>query len=174
MKFSGSGRKWGSAYLACCVLFLSSSSAAFGAGLTVLPDVSVIFQIGNFLLLIILMNILLYKPIRTVLTQRKEKISGLEQSIEENDKDLIEKENAYADGIKAARAKGMEEKEALLANAAEEEKKIINKINDKAQAELTAIREKIEKEADGVRQALAKDVDGFADAIGEKILGRAV
>jgi F-type H+-transporting ATPase subunit b len=145
-----------------------------GGGLTVIPDRSVFIQIANFLFLIWVLNLILYKPIRNVLIQRKEKVSGLEQSIETFKRDAKEKEDAFAVGLRKARAKGLLEKENLLNDAADQEKEIIAKINDKAQADLAKIREKIAKDADAARQSLLQEVDSFAEAIGQKILGRSV
>ena len=139
-----------------------------------LPDWTLFIQIINFVALIFIMNFVLYKPIRNILAQRKEKISGLEQSIDTLSQDAKEKEEAFDEGIKAARSKGLEEKKALLAAAAEEEKKIVEKINSQAQADLVEVREKIAKDVESVRASLMQEVDAFANAIGEKILGRAV
>lgn len=165
----------------CLVLsffFIFTTDVAFsaegGGGLTVIPDWTVLIQIANFLFLILVLNLILYRPIRNVLTQRKEKVSGLEKSIEEFQRDTRDKEDDFASGIREARVKGLQEKESLLTLAAEEEKKIITRINEKAQADLTQVREKIAKDAEDVRQSLMQEVDTFAEDIGKKILGRAV
>ncbi|MBW1758751.1 MAG: ATP synthase F0 subunit B [Deltaproteobacteria bacterium] len=137
-------------------------------------DGSVFIQIVNFIILIWVLNIILYKPIRNVLAQRKEKITGLEQSIETFNYDSKEKEDAFDAGIKEARAKGLKDKEALVEEASQEEKSIVEKINEKAQADLVRIRSKIAKDTESVRVSLQQEVDFFADAIVKKILGRAV
>ncbi|MBU2621221.1 MAG: ATP synthase F0 subunit B [Proteobacteria bacterium] len=137
-------------------------------------DKSVFIQIINFLFLIWAMNVVLYKPIRKILLQRKEKIDGLEQSIENFGKNAQEKEEAYASGIKEARVKGQKEKEALLSAAQNEEKQLIEKINKKAQEDLVQMRDKITKDAESVRISLQNEVDTFAAAIGQKILGRVI
>ena len=137
-------------------------------------DVSVIIQVINFLFLIWVLNIILYKPIRKILLQRKETVTGLEQGIDTFATDAMEKDAAFAAGIKSARTRGLKEKGALLEAAVEEERKIIDKINEKAQADLTEVRRKISKDAENVKMKLQKEVDAFADAIGQKILGRAV
>jgi F-type H+-transporting ATPase subunit b len=149
---------------------------AFGSsgGITVIPDESVFIQIVNFLLIIWILNLVLYKPIRNILIQRKEKIAGLDQNIETINRDAKEKDDAFASGIKEARSKGLKEKEALLQEGTGEEREIIEKINQKAQADLAEMREKIAKDAEDVRTSLQKEIDAFANAIGEKILGRAV
>jgi F-type H+-transporting ATPase subunit b len=137
-------------------------------------DGSVFIQIINFLILIWILNLVLYKPIRNIIIQRKEKISGLETDIGTAETKAVAQDQAFADGIKQARANGLKQKETLMQAAADEEKELIGKINEKAQTELVKVREQIASEADDVRQALMKDVDDFAGAISQKILGRAV
>jgi F-type H+-transporting ATPase subunit b len=155
-------------------LALGSSEESGGGGVTVMPDWTVAIQIVNFLLILWILNRLLYRPIRNILKQRKEKIDGLELSIQTYNEDALEKDEAFAAGIKEARAKGLTEKEALLQAAAEEEKKVIAKVNEKAQAELADIREKISQEAQTAKAALQTKVDEFAGDICQKILGRTV
>ncbi len=137
-------------------------------------DGSLVIQIVNFIFLIWILNILLYKPIRDVLLQRNDKVTGLEQRIETCNNDTKEKDDAFASGIKDARAKGLKEKEILLAAATDEERKIIENINKKAQADLAEARKKIAQDAEVVRASLQQEIDAFADAIGQKILGRPV
>lgn len=137
-------------------------------------DGSVFIQIVNFLVLIFLMNMVCYKPIRKILLERKSKVDGLEGSIETLSGDAVEKDQAYSDGLRSARAKGQKEKEAMMDAASAEEKALVTKITEDAQAELNEIKAKIAKETDTVRVALQQEVDTFAGAITEKILGRAV
>ena len=136
-------------------------------------DASIFAQIANFVFLIVVLNTVLYKPIRKILLQRKEKVNGLENNIETFTKDADEKDDSYLASIKEARFEGLREKETLLQSASDEEKLIIEKINQKAQADLEAVREKITKEAEGVRASLLTEIDSFADAIKQKILGEA-
>ena len=136
-------------------------------------DGSLFIQIVNFIFLIFVLNIILYKPIRKVLIQRKEKITGLEQRIDTVGKNIKEKDDAFSQGIKEARANGLNEKGILLQEGADEEREIIEKINKKAQANLAEIRAKIAKDVESVSESLRQELDSFANAIGQKILGRA-
>ena len=176
MRISGAGRKGFPIFLFLLALasfvfpqsVLGSSGESGGGGVTVIPDGSVLIQIVNFVFCVWVLNILLYRPIRKILAQRKEKIGGLELSIDTSDKDALEKEQAFAAGIKEARARGLKEKEELVQQGTEEEKAVIAEITRKAQAELAEILK------DVVRDTLQKEVDNFADQICQKILGRTV
>jgi F-type H+-transporting ATPase subunit b len=137
-------------------------------------DVSLFVQIVNFLVLIWVLNLVLYKPIRKILIQRKEKVLALQQGAATSLEEAKAREAAFDQGIKAARAKGLKEKESFLQEAGDEEKRIVGEINAKAQAELAAVREKISKDAEAVRAALQGEVEEYAKAIGQKILGRAI
>ncbi len=137
-------------------------------------DQSIFYQIVNFLILIWVLNMVLYKPIRNILSQRKEKVSGLEQNISSISKEAASQDKAYSAGLREARSKGKKEKDAMMEAAAAEEKKILEKINAKAQADMAEVKEKIAKDAEQVKSVLQAQVDDFAAAITQKILGRAV
>jgi len=181
MKISGAYRKGFPIFIMLaliCLAFpqfvLGSSGESGGGGVVVTPDGSIILQIVNFLFTIWVLNILLYRPIRKILIQRKEKIDCLELAIETSNNDGREKDDAFAAGIKGARSRGLKEKDALLQQAADEEKSIIADINRKAQAGLTQVREQIKKDAEVARKSLQSEIDDFANQISQKILGRAV
>ena len=129
---------------------------------------------SNYYVIIYILNILLYRPIRKILIQRKERVSNLEENIDTMNMEAQDKDNAYASGIQEARSKGLGEKESLLQAAAAEEREIIEKINQKAQADLAAVKEKIAKDTETVRESLQQEIDTFANAISERILGRSV
>ena len=137
-------------------------------------DGSVLIQIVNFVFLIWALNAVMYKPIRNILTQRNEKVSGLEKGIETFGRDAQEKDGEFNTGIRAARSRGQQEKAELLQEAADDEKEIIAQITAKAQEDLAQVRQQIAKDADAARLALLIEVDSFAEAIGRKILGRAL
>ena len=141
--------------------------------ITVIPDGSFVIQMINFLVLLWILNLVFFKPIRKVLIQRKEKITGLEEGVEKLAKEVVEKDNAFENGLKEARIKGLKEKETFIEEASGEEKEIIEKINKKAQAKLAEIKKQVAEETEKARAELEKDIENYARGIGEKILGRA-
>ena len=100
--------------LATSLALGSAGESESSGGVTVMPNWTVGLQIINFLIILWILNLILYRPIRNILRQRKEKIDGLETTIDTYNEDAQEKDKAFAQGIKDARAKGLNEKEALL------------------------------------------------------------
>lgn len=86
-------------------------------------DYTLIIQIINFVVLIWALNLVLYRPIRGIINQRTEKVEGLETGIERFEQDVVDKDQAIKDGLKEARAKGVEEKVTLENEARALEKK---------------------------------------------------
>ncbi|HCY87319.1 MAG TPA: ATPase [Desulfobacteraceae bacterium] len=141
--------------------------------ITVIPDISLVYQMINFLILLFVLNMVLYKPIRNVIKERKNKVDGLANGADKAVADLDAQKDAYKDGLKEARAEGLKKKEAFIEEASAEEKEIIEQINKKAQANFAAIKQQVAEETEQARKALEAEVDAYAKAIGEKILGRA-
>jgi len=137
-------------------------------------DYTLFIQIINFVVLIWALNLVLYRPIRGIINQRTEKVDGLETGIESFEQDVVDKDQAIKDGLKEARAKGVEQKEALENEAKALEKEKIEEINERSRQDLSKVRGQIAKDMDSARQALEAEVDKFADDISQKILGRAV
>jgi F-type H+-transporting ATPase subunit b len=139
----------------------------------VIPDISVLYQMVNFLILLFVLNLVLYKPIRNILLEREAKIKGMQKGAKKAAGDLVAGEEAYKDGLKVARTKGLKEKETFIDEASKEEKEILDKISKKAQANLVQIKKQVADETEQARKSLEGEVDVYAKAIGEKILGRA-
>ncbi|MFH1980868.1 MAG: ATP synthase F0 subunit B [Pseudomonadota bacterium] len=156
------------------LIVLAVPFEALAAGGMVDVDPSLFIQIINFLFLIWVLNIILYRPIRRILIQRKEKINGLEKGIEAAEANAGAKQEAFAEGIKAARIKGQKQKEIMINEASAEEKEIVDRINESAKNELAAAKSKVAEDISKVREALRSELDTFANAVCEKILGRAV
>ena len=141
--------------------------------ISVIPDITLIYQMINFLVLLFVLNLVLYKPIRNILLKRKEKIDGLQDRAEGAQGKLVSKEEEYKNGLKQARAKGLKSKEVFVEEASKEEREIIDGINRKAQAKFAEIKKQVAEETRHAQVALEAEIDSYAKAIGEKILGRA-
>ncbi len=139
-----------------------------------IPDQSLFYQIINVLLLILILNTFLYKPIRTILKQRAEKVGGLTSEAQKAHSEMIQKEQDYQARLQQARKEGFEQKNLFKLEGQEEEKRLLQQANLKIEAELTQNRQKIALQVEEAREKLSGEVASFSQEIAQKILGRTI
>ncbi|MCB9480241.1 MAG: ATP synthase F0 subunit B [Desulfobacteraceae bacterium] len=135
---------------------------------------SIIIQIVNFVVLIIALNIVLYKPIRGILAKRKAVVDSLSEDAKKAVYNAKESEIKFREDIKSARIDGARKKNELIEKAAEEESRILSELQKESMAKFNEVKEKLSKETEAARASLEKDIGEFASQIAKKVLGRAV
>ena len=138
------------------------------------PPGTLWIQVANFLMLLLLMNIFLYRPIRKMLTQRRAETSSLEGSIEDFLSRSGQNEKSIEDGLVLARKEGYMEKEGLRGQGLEAERELLQKAGAEAEEKIRNAREEMEKKMIDVRKTLQDQVAAFSEELAEKILGRGV
>jgi len=137
-------------------------------------DTSLLIQIVNFLLLVFLLNIFLYRPIRRIITQRSEEMGSLEQAIESAEKKSNENEEGVHENRLLARKDGYQTKEALKLEGLAEEKTILRASGSQVEEKISGAKVEIDGQTAAVRKALEEQVAVFSKELAEKILGRSV
>ena len=135
---------------------------------------SLVIQIANFLVLLFLLNIILYKPIRKIMGQRREEMSTAEKTIA----DLLDRYSRLSEqleqNITAARKDGFKEKEDRKNEGRDEESKMVQKAIDSVGEKISKTREDIARNMAELRQSLDKEVSLFSQELAEKVLGRSI
>jgi F-type H+-transporting ATPase subunit b len=142
--------------------------------MSISADWTLLLQIANFLVLIFVLNVVLYKPIRKILAERKAKIRGMEEGISRAEDQAVEAQTSFKEKMSGARGKGNDEKEKFKQAGEEEQKRIIAEVNEAAQKELENVRAQVAKDVEQAKSKLQDEIKAYSAAIAEKILGRAV
>lgn len=137
-------------------------------------DLAFVVQIINFGILVLVLNIFLYKPIRTMLAKRREEISSAREKAESVDQEVQEKVAQYEARLREAKAEASAYRADLVKQAVAEETALLNKARSEAAAALATVRDRIAKEATDARVVLKQQVDVLSGDICEKILGRSL
>lgn len=146
----------------------------------------ILSQAVNFLLLLIILRLLVYKPLLKLLHKRREKIEEGLMKAEEADRrlqevDLIgkkkikEAENAALQILKKTETEAKELETKLIAEAKNREAIELKNAESVLRAQEDASRRATEREAGAfVRAAIAKTVELSPDAIDEALIMKAV
>ena len=137
-------------------------------------DQTLIIQIANFLILLFLLNIFLYKPIRGILAKRGEEESGLQSSIDDYQSRADENEKGVEEGRVQARKEGAKEKESLKGQGLEKEQGIVRDAMSTAEEKIGNARKDVDAKMADVKKSLEEQVAVFSNELAEKILGRSV
>ena len=135
-------------------------------------DMSFVFQFVNFLLLMLVLNLFLFKPIRKILADRQAEISGAKEKSATVDKEVQEKLALYEARMREIKARATDERSVLKKEAQTEEAAILDKARKEATDTLSAIKNKVAKEAADARLILKEQALSLSSEICEKVLGR--
>ncbi len=135
---------------------------------------TLIIQIINFLVLLFLLNIILYKPIRKILGQRQEEMRTSEETIEDLTDKSSQLNEELGQNTSAARKDGFKEKEDRKNEGRDEEAKMVQQTIDSVGEKITKAKGDIENNMAGLRQSLEKEVSLFSQELAEKVLGRSI
>jgi len=137
-------------------------------------DWTIILQFVNFVVLMAVLNAILYRPLRNMLTQRRETIEGSHARASELESQIDEKMMRYEEKLQEAKLKGNQEKSQLRQAAASEEAKIIGLAREESTQRLQVVKDQVAGEADAATKTLKADAETLASDIATKILGRAL
>lgn len=129
-------------------------------------------QIINFLLLVFLLNVVLFRPIRKALKDRQAKLLAQETEINV----LTDKGRSLEDEIKeelaAARRAGAGARESLKQEGAQAEVTLLEEVKRQAELEWATVEKKIKADMAKARASLQTQAQSFAQLLATKILGR--
>jgi len=137
-------------------------------------DLTMPLHIINMLLLIVIMNAVLYRPIRSILLERDKKLTGLAKDIETFEKNSNLQLEEFNRKLAEARSKAKAEFESAKSEAMAASSEQLAGIRKEAETEKAGQLSTIHGQFTAAQQTLKGQLDSFAGEMANKILGRAV
>ena len=137
-------------------------------------DYTLLIQIANFLVLLLILNIILYRPIRSILSRRKEEIHAFETTIKDFLDRFAEDAKKLEENMVGVRKEGYQEKEACKNEGLETERNLLQEAMMSSGDQIAKAKETIGREVAAVRQSLENEIAAFSRELATKILGRSV
>lgn len=137
-------------------------------------NLAFVIQIINFGILALILNIFLYKPIRKVLSERRQVIDGAREKAQAVDDEVQAKMAQYEARLREAKAEAGARRAEALKQAQAEETVILEKARRDASDSLSTIKDRVATEAAQAREILKAQAEALSGDICEKILGRSL
>ncbi|MBI2354501.1 MAG: ATP synthase F0 subunit B [Deltaproteobacteria bacterium] len=137
-------------------------------------NLAFVVQLINFGILVLVLNIFLYKPIRRILAERRHVVDSARDKAAAVDQEVQDKMALYEARLRDAKAEAAGSRAEALKQAQAEETLLLEKARKEAADSLGSIRGKVVREAAEARTLLAAQAEALSGEICEKILGRSL
>ncbi len=129
-------------------------------------------QLINFLLLVFLLNVVLFRPIRTMIRDRQAKLLAQEAEINLLSDQGRSLEDEIKEKLAEARRAGAGARENLKQEGAQAETTLLEEVKRQVEVEWATVEKKIKADMAKAREALQTQAQSFAQLLATKILGR--
>jgi F-type H+-transporting ATPase subunit b len=137
-------------------------------------NITLLWQLANFLVLLIVLNFILFKPIRQVMLEREQGISsalGDAKAAQERMQAILERYNA---SLAEAKQKAATTYNTVYQQGLDAQRDMISAERDKATELLDKARKEIAAASAAARADLKQEAERLSQEITSKLLGRAV
>ncbi|MEG2173256.1 MAG: ATP synthase F0 subunit B [Desulfovibrionaceae bacterium] len=133
-------------------------------------NITILFQLVNFLIAVYVLNILLVRPIRAILQERKNTMDNLQGEADAFTREARERMSTYQAALSKARHEATLARDAARAEGLTEQQSIVADAGLKAQAHISKAQDAIKQEADEALASLQKQVKILAGKVATQVL----
>lgn len=141
---------------------------------SVIPDYTIFIQTITFLALIYILNVLLFKPILSIIDRRKKQLDELENEIKLFNESVDKRAAEYEEKLKLAKTNASELKKEIIKEGADQAKNIIDAVRNEIPLMTQEFEQKMDKEIQAARQILDSQSRKLSLEIAQKVMGRSV
>jgi len=137
-------------------------------------DITLVIHIINMIVLMVVLNHILYKPVQSILQKRQDTLDSLSKDVEQFEQNARHRQKEVDRKIREASARAKEALDGARseAQAAGDEK--IAAIRAEADSEKEKQLAEIRAQVEAARKELQEGASGFAKEMAAKILGRSL
>jgi F-type H+-transporting ATPase subunit b len=137
-------------------------------------DYTLVLQIVNFLTLIFILNVLLYKPILGIIEKRQKQLDDSQDEIKRLNLSVEERMAQYEEKVRQAKLAALDQKNQALAEGSDVAKSTIDAVRGEIPKMIEQFHGKLAKEVEDARGILSSQSQKISREIAEKVLGRSV
>jgi len=138
------------------------------------PDITLVIQMINFLILLFVLNLILFRPIRKIIKERNGIVENFNSDIASLTDEAQASMEEFEEKVLEARKEGMGKVQSMKDEGERAEVELIAATTQEVQAKIEEARKKVASNIQDARTELQKQVQTFSVAVSEKILGRSI
>ena len=153
---------------------LAASEGGHGEGGLISVDKSLIVQVVNFVILLVILQRLLYKPL---LAKMEERASAIKKSLDEAQSARAEATRQQAENaeqLRRAYAEAQSIRDTALKEAAEEQRRLVETAQREAKALVDGAKAQTEADIRRARDELRREVGDLATQVAEKLIRKSL
>jgi F-type H+-transporting ATPase subunit b len=135
-------------------------------------DYTLLIQFGQFLLLLILLHFLVFKPVLSALRKREDTIRSLAEKGEGTAQNAESMGRAYEEGLKERKMPILTERDNVLKESHAASMKVVEEARRDLAEELAKVKDGVKKEVETSMETLMGQSGALAGEIVQKIMGR--
>jgi F-type H+-transporting ATPase subunit b len=133
---------------------------------------TLLIQFANFLVLLILLNFFLFKPVLKSLARRRAYMQSLSEKVQEENREATEVEKDYEETARERKKPILEQREVTVKEAQASSIKVIEEARRDLTSELDKMKERVKAESEAALQRLSGEADRLSQEAAARILGR--
>lgn len=145
-----------------------------GNSIQLVPDGSLILHGAMIILMVVVLNLTLFRPINRILEERSERTEGLVGEARQTLKSVDESLRQYEQTLRGARAEGYHLLELQRLEAIRERERQLASAKEVLGEQTAAAKQDLKAQAEDARTTLGKEAQKMALKISAQILGRPV
>ena len=138
------------------------------------PDITLIIQMINFLILLFILNLILFRPIRNIIKRRNQIIQDFNSDITSLTDDAHDSMERFEKKVLEAKKEGMAQVNKMKGEGEQAEAELIAAINAEVQAKVQEARQRVASDILKARTQLQAQIQAFSVAVTEKVLERSI
>ena len=137
-------------------------------------DITLLIHIINMVVLMVVLNAILYKPVQSILLKRQDKLDSLNKDVEQFEQNARHRQKEVDKKMREASARAKEALDTARGEAQAVGAEKISAIRTEADGEKEKNLTDIHAQIDAARKELQEGVSDFAGEMAGKILGRSL
>lgn len=131
---------------------------------------TILIQIVNFFILLLVLDRLFFKKLVRVINERRDYVEGIQRDIAQRLTGLEEAQRDYQARLDQARQTAHQALQAQIKSAESEKQQLLNEVAKEVQAQLDQVKTQVSGQIAEARTVLEKETQALADSIADKVL----